>query len=367
MTQPPQPVILQNLSIPRPSSGNLAALAEKDRPIAVFSDFDGTIFFQDTGHVLFDKFGCGPEQRERLDKSIGKTMSFRAASEELWGSLNVTLPEAIAELKKKLTIDPDFYTFFEYLQAHDIPFTVISAGMKPLLRAALDEFLGKEKSAKIKIVSNDGEISEDGTVWKPIWRHDSELGHDKARSVQEFRDSVEGVQPKVVFLGDGVSDLAAASQADILFARRGLALEEYCIENMIPYIPYNRFKEIIVDVKKLVKGNKYHDPEAKEAARRAKIAQLTGLSPLTAAPGDKPASKGFSLGAASSDEEDEDEDSDVEAAAKPPAPQSPPHSPPLKPVVDERPGLDRKHSTGTVPVPAGKPAGKLAPFEEDDA
>jgi hypothetical protein len=50
--------------------------------------------------------------------------------------------------------------------------------------------------------------------------------------------------PLIVFIGDGVSDLPAAREADVLFARRGLRLEEYCQENDILYIPYDTFADI---------------------------------------------------------------------------------------------------------------------------
>ena len=53
-------------------------------------DFDGTIFMQDTGHVLFDAHGCGAERREVLDQQIKSgERSFKEVSEEMWGSLNV--------------------------------------------------------------------------------------------------------------------------------------------------------------------------------------------------------------------------------------------------------------------------------------
>lgn len=53
-----------------------------------------------------------------------------------------------------------------------------------------------------------------------------------------------GTIPLIVFIGDGVSDLPAANQADVLFARRGLRLEEYCQENDIPYVPFDTFEDI---------------------------------------------------------------------------------------------------------------------------
>lgn len=57
----------------------------------------------------------------------------------------------------------------------------------------------------------------------------------------------------MVFVGDGVSDLAAAREADVLFARRGLRLEEYCQENKIPHIPFDTFKDIQNEIVKILK------------------------------------------------------------------------------------------------------------------
>ncbi|KAI1178085.1 2,3-diketo-5-methylthio-1-phosphopentane phosphatase [Nemania sp. FL0916] len=235
----------------------LAVSGSKKRKIICFSDFDGTIFMQDTGHVLFDNVGCGPEQREILDEQI-KTgeRSFREVSEEMWGSLHVPFDDGFEIMKKTLDIDPDFQTFHKYCVANNIPFNVISAGLKPILRRVLDTFLGEEESAQINIVANEAQISGDGSEWKPIWRHDNELGHDKALSVQEARSEAElecedGTIPLIVFIGDGVSDLPAAREADVLFARRGLRLEEYCLENKISYFPYDTFADIKREIERL--------------------------------------------------------------------------------------------------------------------
>lgn len=238
-----------------------------NRPIAIFSDFDGTIFHQDTGHILFDHHGCGPERREMLDEMISTgERSFRNSSEEMWGSLNVTLEDGFQTMQKHLTIDKGFPDFFNYSLKYNIPFNVISAGLKPLLRRVLDEFLGKEKSAKIGIVSNEADISADGSQWTPKWRHDCELGHDKALSIKEYKVTMKATEPLIVFIGDGVSDLAAAGQADVLFARRGLKLEQYCQKNAIPYIAYDSFTDIQNELEALVIGNLNHDTAAMRAA-----------------------------------------------------------------------------------------------------
>ncbi|KAF2153916.1 2,3-diketo-5-methylthio-1-phosphopentane phosphatase [Myriangium duriaei CBS 260.36] len=220
------------------------------RKIICFSDFDGTIFMQDTGHILFNKYGCGSEQREILDQQI-KTgeRSFRDVSEEMWGSLNVPFADGFEAMKEQLEIDVAFQDFHTFCLNNKIPFNVISAGLKPVLREVLNHFLGEEASSNIDIVANDAKISEDGSEWKVVWRHETPLGHDKALSINEYKasarlESEDGTIPMIVFIGDGVSDLAAAREADVLFARRGLALEEYCIQHKIPYIPYDTFADI---------------------------------------------------------------------------------------------------------------------------
>ncbi len=115
--------------------------------------------------------------------------------------------------------------------------------------AAMARSLLSNQSSHIDIVANDAEIKPDGSQWKPIWRHETELGHDKALSIQEARKEAElrcedGTVPLIVFIGDGVSDLPAAREADVLFARRGLRLEEYCKEHGIAYIPFDTFADI---------------------------------------------------------------------------------------------------------------------------
>lgn len=232
---------------------------DTNRKIICFSDFDGTIFMQDTGHILFNAFGCGSERRKVLDGQIHSgERSFKEVSEEMWGSLNVPFDDGFEVMKDELEIDRDFRTFHKFCLNSDIPFNVISAGLKPVLRRVLDHFLGEEDSAHIDIVANDAMISADGSEWKPVWLHETELGHDKAKSINDFKDnarlqSEDGTVPLIVFIGDGVSDLPAAREADVLFARRGLRLEEYCIEHKLPYIPFDTFADVQREVTKIAK------------------------------------------------------------------------------------------------------------------
>lgn len=101
---------------------------------------------QDTGHILFDEHGCGEQRRQILDEQIKTGVrSFREVSEEMWGSLNVPFEDGFVVMEKNLEIDPDFRQFHKFCIDNTIPFNVISAGLKPILRKVLDTFLGEEQ------------------------------------------------------------------------------------------------------------------------------------------------------------------------------------------------------------------------------
>jgi 2-hydroxy-3-keto-5-methylthiopentenyl-1-phosphate phosphatase len=226
--------------------------------------------------VLFDTYGCGPEHRKLLSGSIrsGKA-PFREAQDKMWGSLNVPFEVGFELMRTGLRADPGLLQFYEFCNSNSIPFNVMSSGMEPILRRVLELYVGKEevcqeskirvlksltfsrKASRLQILANGLDVTSDGSQWKPVWRHDSHLGHDKAISILEYRtematQSSDGSVPLIIFLGDGVSDLAAAQQADVLFARRGLQLEQYCIDNRIPYVPFDTFFDIQREVTRIL-------------------------------------------------------------------------------------------------------------------
>ncbi|KGO46602.1 hypothetical protein PEX1_098430 [Penicillium expansum] len=219
------------------------------RKIIIFSDFDGTIFLQDTGHVLVDNLGCGAAYRNKLEEQF-KTgeRTFREISDDMWGSLSIPFGDGFDIMEKNLELDPGFREFHQYCVREGFPFNVISAGLKPVLQRTLDLFLGEKEASTIQIVANDLK-APGGIPWKPIWRDNTDSGHDKAESVNQGRTKAQaecepGEIPLIIFIGDGVSDLAAAREADVLFARRGLRLEEYCLEHNIAYTPFDSFADV---------------------------------------------------------------------------------------------------------------------------
>lgn len=259
------------------------------RKIVIFSDFDGTIFMQDTGHVLVDALGGGAEYRHKLEEQFKSgERTFREISDDMWGSLSIPFGDGFDLMAQTLKIDPGFREFHNYCLEQGFPFNVISAGLKPVLQRTLDIFLGDE-AATMNIVANNLE-APGGIPWKPVWLHDCDTGLDKAYSVNEARsqaqlDCLPGEIPLIVFIGDGVSDLPAAREADVLFARRGLRLEEHCKEHDIPYIPFDTFSDVKREVEAIrIEDQKKTGGQGKPARYNPRANMWRSLSSKEAVP-----------------------------------------------------------------------------------
>lgn len=143
-----------------------------------------------------------------------------------WGSVKLTHTEGM-DLLRDVPIDPGFVSFYKYAQSHNVPFSVVSCGLDFIIQEYLGWFLGDEAAAKIPILANYGKVTED-KKWLVKYRDDSPHSHDKSVCIKESKkaflnqsDKISGQEHVIVFCGDGISDLSAAREADILFARRG--------------------------------------------------------------------------------------------------------------------------------------------------
>ena len=100
--------------------------------------------------------------------------------------------------------------------------------MRPIIRALLSKLVGDEAST-IEIICNEavprpGKTLDQRDGWTIQFHDDSGFGHDKSLAIRPYREAVRkmgGDGPVLLFAGDGVSDLSAARETDLLFAKRG--------------------------------------------------------------------------------------------------------------------------------------------------
>jgi 2,3-diketo-5-methylthio-1-phosphopentane phosphatase len=226
----------------------------------IFTDFDGTVTLQDSNDYLTENLGFGLEKRLELNELIlnGK-MSFREAFSKMLESIHTPYDECIDYLLKHVQLDPGFKETFHWAEDNDIPIIVVSSGMKPIIRALLLKLVGEDSIDRIEIVSNDAKVNEDES-WEIVYRDETPFGHDKSRAIRPYRDARSSdSQQKLFYCGDGVSDLSAAKETDLLFAKRGKDLVTICKRDKIPFTQFDSFKDILRDIKLVLNNEKTID------------------------------------------------------------------------------------------------------------
>jgi 2-hydroxy-3-keto-5-methylthiopentenyl-1-phosphate phosphatase len=74
----------------------------------------------------------------------------------------------------------------------------------------------------------------------PVFRTRHALGHDKSVTIAEAKRRGH----RTVFVGDGLSDREPAAVADLVFARRGRSLVDYCRKQGIACEQFETFFEV---------------------------------------------------------------------------------------------------------------------------
>ncbi|KAF8435574.1 putative 3-phosphoserine phosphatase [Terfezia claveryi] len=218
----------------------------------VFTDFDGTITLTDSNDYMTDNVGYGLERRRELNLEIlHARWTFRDAFKDMLDSVKLPFPECIKLLRKNIKLDPGFKPFFDWCLSKGIPVIVLSSGMEPIIRALLTDLVGPE-AEKIEIISNQVKITDKG--WEIVYHDDSHFGHDKSLAIRPYNTKPKGQRPTLFYCGDGVSDLSAARETDLLFAKHGHDLITYCQQEGIPFTVFYTFEDIHKKVKDVVEG-----------------------------------------------------------------------------------------------------------------
>ncbi|OIW28663.1 2,3-diketo-5-methylthio-1-phosphopentane phosphatase [Coniochaeta ligniaria NRRL 30616] len=242
------------------STTTLPALATNPK-IIFFTDYDGTITQQDSNDHMTDNVGYGPERRQAGNDAVLKgTRHFRDAFQEMMDSVTLPFSECISLLGKNITLDPAFKDFFHWCKDNNVPIVILSGGMRPIIKGMLRGWLGDEETETIQIVSNDVAVREGKTSideeggWRIEFHDESVFGHDKSREIRPYAQLPEGERPILLYAGDGVSDLSAAKETDLLFAKAGRDLVTWCERENVKFTTFEDFSEILATVKDIASG-----------------------------------------------------------------------------------------------------------------
>lgn len=238
-------------------SSDTPALATNPKLI-FFTDFDGTITLKDSNDWMTENLGYGPERRVKAnDDILWARRTYRDAFMEMMDSIPTPFDKCIEALRANIKLDPGFLPFFNWCKTNNVPIVILSGGMKPVIRSLLELWLGPEEADYIQIVSNDVAVREGKSLteergWKLNYRDETEHGHDKSVEIRKY-SGLPG-KPLMLYAGDGVSDLSAARETDLLFAKVGKDLITYCEDQNVPFVTFDDFTSIHKTTQEIYEG-----------------------------------------------------------------------------------------------------------------
>jgi 2,3-diketo-5-methylthio-1-phosphopentane phosphatase len=199
---------------------------------AVVSDFDGTITRRDVAELLLDEFtGDAWREIEALHPKIGTRETLRRQ----FDLVRASRADVLAATDRLAELDPTFPPFVEWCRRQDVHLEIVSEG--------LDTYLGhllRRWGLDIPYRTNHAEF-RDGRVAlsHPFGDPACTLcGACKMGRVLQLR----GKGYRVAYVGNGISDICPALEADLVFAKQDL--ERLCVEHGREHVPYRDFADV---------------------------------------------------------------------------------------------------------------------------
>jgi len=200
---------------------------------SLFLDFDGTISPVDISNSFFTRFATPDAAQAVEDWKRGLISSkdcLRREVDAYHGDI-----VALKEFARSQEIDEGFYRIKQVCDEKGIDISIVSDGLDYYIRPFLARH-GVDET----LYTNCLEV--DGARRKLSFPYFNESCGRCANCKSSHVQAAKGQGRLVIYVGDGLSDKCAASQADIVFAKRDLA--GYCEENGVPYTRFDHLDEV---------------------------------------------------------------------------------------------------------------------------
>ncbi|MGG1575416.1 2-hydroxy-3-keto-5-methylthiopentenyl-1-phosphate phosphatase [Fictibacillus sp. NRS-1165] len=209
----------------------------------IFCDFDGTITKTDNIIRIMRHFDP-PGWEIIKDDILNQRISIRDGVGTLFSLLDTSQQDEIVRFAvEKVEIRSGFPEFVVFCEKRNIELLVISGGIDFFVYPILSRFNIPPKNIYCNVGSFSGE--KVNIVWPyPCDEHCSnDCGLCKPSIIRAFKNLPDKKTVKKVVIGDSITDVAAAKQADLVIARE--LLLEKCKQYALPYREFHSFYDVI--------------------------------------------------------------------------------------------------------------------------
>jgi len=204
--------------------------------IALLCDFDETVIQENMGVMLLERFGEKGWERF-FPAYLSGSISLRECITSEYSRLRASRQQVQAFARDNGSFRPGFRELVSFCQNGNIPLVIVSGGLSVYVETFLAHHgLGHLPVFSEKAVFRDGGVSLAGG---------DANGHClQGNSCKCLRlESYRSLGHKVLYIGDGSSDLCPAEKADLVFARGKLL--EHCRAKGLDHQAFEDFYSII--------------------------------------------------------------------------------------------------------------------------
>ncbi len=206
--------------------------------ILVQCDFDGTVTEEDVSFFLLDAFAQG-DWRQLLREYKEHRMSVGEFNTNAFAMVKADKHKLLEALKGNVKVRAGFHELVNYCLKKGFRLVIVSNGLNFYVEAVLKD-LGLRsievyaaqasfhpEGMKVQYVGPDGKRLEDGFK-------------------EAYTQSFLKLGYRVIYIGNGDSDVAPAKYAHHLFATGDLLA--YCRENNLKYKPFETFIDVVKEL-----------------------------------------------------------------------------------------------------------------------
>lgn len=202
----------------------------------VVCDFDGTVCAMDMGNAILNRF-TGKDWQSIDEAYCSGAIGSREAYERVAGLIHADEAELLDFVHAYGRIDEHFPDFYARCRQNGFDVMIVSDGLGFYIEAILRRFHLSHLPYYANRVSfqNNGKLE----ITFPEWNPDCDrCGTCKRDIVRRFRGRYE----RLVYVGNGHSDVCSSKEADLIFAKE--VLYEKCREEGTACLFYETFKDV---------------------------------------------------------------------------------------------------------------------------
>ncbi|MCK5038302.1 MAG: MtnX-like HAD-IB family phosphatase [Thermoplasmata archaeon] len=221
----------------------------------VLCDFDGTITERDVAASIIKEFST-VDWKEIEDRYIAGTITSREELAEQFSHIDASEEMIFDLINKDMKLDPTFTYFRDFCKMNDIPITIVSEGLGFYI-----DHMFLAKGIDIPTRANEGVFMENNTIQMKFLTDPGNANSGNAgpgdvicgkcgNCKSSYLEEQKGKGKTVIYIGDGRSDFCPAKKADIVFAKKSLAI--YLRSENVEHNPFNRFSDIVAMMEELI-------------------------------------------------------------------------------------------------------------------